>query len=135
MNMRCLVWTYLTTALITLVSNIACKSLTEADTRQPHVREQDPSQPSALSAAELLYSTEHQSLGELELLKIKIRSRAPRNLFSSMSQLNKTLEEKRRILKEYREKLQELNQLDDHMDYHHETIHKRDIHSFPAQGK
>lgn len=64
---------------------------------------------------------------ELEKLKQLLRNRAPS--LNSLSQLNITVEAKRKLLRQYREKLQQLNQL--HKD-RPEEIHQRDVYSYPA---
>ena len=121
MNMRYIEWTFLTSTLLSIVSNTLGKSLAGLDIQPttiltPNNEPLDPLQQV-----------------ELEQLKQRIRSKV-KSPFSTMSELNQTITEKRALLRKYRDILQELNQLDDQSDYH-DTIHSRDIHSYTARGR
>lgn len=121
MNMRYIEWTFLTSTLLSIVSNTLGKSLAGLDIQPttiltPNNKPLDPLQQV-----------------ELEQLKQRIRSKV-KSPFSTMSELNQTITEKRALLRKYRDILQELNQLDVQSDYH-DTIHSRDIHSYTARGR
>ena len=81
-------------------------------------------------------SSAHYHLDELEQLKERIRNAASRRtVYNSIPQLNKTIEEKRQMLRQYREKLRELNELDEATDnQQQQNIHKRDLHSYESTG-
>lgn len=66
---------------------------------------------------------------ELERLKDLMRSRAPS--VNSLTRLNVTLDVKRKLVRQYRQKLLELNELNTDMP---EQIHRRDYHSFAAMS-
>lgn len=103
-----------TVILLTLLVELIAKSL-------PASSIEDLSQP--IMAPPLDYINE-----ELDNLKSLIKSRAPS--VNSIHTLNITLEAKRKLLKQYREKLMQLNELD--MDSTAEPIHKREFHSYLA---
>lgn len=118
--MRLSTWTLL--PILTLVTNTFCKALHSLDTN---------SVPLVAPPTNIPEYTDDP----LEELKERIRSRASshRTLFNSLPQLNKTIEEKRLLLRQYREKLREMNELDESMD-NQQTIHKRDLHSYNSAG-
>lgn len=122
MNMRYIEWTFLTSALLSLVSKTYSKSLAGLDIQSTTLSSTLPEQLDPLQQE------------ELDQLKLRIRNKA-KNPFSTMSQLNQTIVEKRALLRKYRDILQELNQLDDDQLDYHETVHKRDIHSYTAEGE
>lgn len=114
--MRYNTWTFL--PILSLISNIACKSL-----------------PIANNFPEATVASDPYYIDELEQLKQNLRNLASsKTVYTTMPLLNKTIEEKRQMLRQMREKLRELKDLDESQDYHHNNIHTRDLHSYTSTG-
>jgi len=116
--MRISNWTILLTTLTTLISSTLSKSI------------------SILDIDSLVTTTPpaHHITVKIEALKERMRSQIPdqqRNIYNSLSKFNATLEEKRQLLRKYKERLQRLNERHQSVDQE-EPIHKREIHSFRA---
>lgn len=116
--MRLSTWTFL--PLFYLISNAVGKSLKTVNTDL---------------LPKKVVASKYYNLDELERLKERIRAQVKkRTVYNSVPRLNQTVEEKRRILRQFRAKLKELNQLDSDMDYQQQTIHEKDLHSYQSTG-
>lgn len=111
LTMQIALWTFL--GVITLAATVFSKSISTAVDN--------------LSILPTMSDAEDYMTDELERLKQLMRSRAPS--INNLSQLNITIEAKRKLLRQYREKLHELNLLDIDSSSS-ESVHKREFYSY-----